>query len=109
MFGTLTLAAFAHGTIETFGQAVVVFGGVGVVGLLFYFKRWTWLWKEWITSLDAKKIGVMYIILSLAMIARGFIDALMMRGQQALSVGDNAGFLSGDHFAHRFLPRTARS
>ncbi len=102
MFGLLTLSAFKHGIIETGGQLGVVVGALAVVGLLFYFKRWSWLWREWLTSLDAKKIGIMYIVLSVAMLARGFIDAALMRGQQAISSGAGSGFLPPDHFAQIF-------
>src|SRR5438105_2489302 len=102
MFGTLTLQAFVHGPIETFGQLVVVGGMLFVIALLFYLKRWRWLWREWLTSVDPKKIGIMYIALSGFMLTRGLIDALMMRGQQAVAVGDNAGYLSPDHFAQIF-------
>src|SRR6185437_10695532 len=58
--------------------------------------------QNWLSSLDAKKIGVMYIILSIAMLARGFIDALMLRTQQAVAVGQGSGFLPPDHFAQIF-------
>ncbi|MDO8518404.1 MAG: cbb3-type cytochrome c oxidase subunit I, partial [bacterium] len=102
MFGTLTLDAFVHGPVETAGALVVVFGALAVAGLLTYFKRWRWLWSNWLTSLDAKKIGVMYLVLAAAMSARGFIDALMMRSQQALASGANPGFLPPDHFAQIF-------
>jgi cytochrome o ubiquinol oxidase subunit 1 len=102
MFGNLTLSALQHGPIETGGQVMVVLGALSVVGLLFYFKRWGWLWREWLTAVDPKKIGIMYIILSMAMLVRGFIDALMMRGQQALAVGQGSGFLPPDHFAQIF-------
>ncbi len=102
MFGNLTLAAFIHGPIETGGQVAVVFGGLAVVILLTYFKRWKWLWSEWLTTLDAKKIGIMYLILSGLMLARGAVDALMMRGQQALATGADTGYLSPDHFAQVF-------
>src|ERR1700690_51589 len=102
MFGLLTLDAFIHGTIETVGQMVVVLGGVAVVGLLFYFRRWRWLWSEWLTSLDAKKIGIMYLVLAAVMLARGFTDALLMRGQQAMAVGSDPGYLPPDHFAQIF-------
>lgn len=102
MLGILTLQDFIHGPVETFGQLSVVGGALAVVFLLFYFKRWTWVWKEWLTSLDPKKIGVMYFVLAFFMLARGAIDALMMRFQQAVSVGDTAGFLSPDHFAQIF-------
>jgi cytochrome o ubiquinol oxidase subunit 1 len=102
MFGLLTPAAFIHGPIETFGQLMVVLGAVGTVSILTYFKAWRWLWREYLTSLDAKRIGVMYIILSFAMLLRGGIDALMMRGQQATAVGTQMGYLSPEHFAQIF-------
>ncbi|MEK7612780.1 MAG: cytochrome o ubiquinol oxidase subunit I [Patescibacteria group bacterium] len=101
MFGKLTLDAFLHGPVETGGQLTVVFGVLIVIGLLFYLKRWKWLWQEWLTSLDPKKIGVMYLALSLIMLARGSMDALMMRVQQAVAVG-GAGYLPPDHYAQIF-------
>ena len=97
MLGLLTPSAFIHGPVETIGQLVVVAGGVGAMALITYLKRWKWLWREWLTSLDAKRIGVMYLVLSALMLLRGFIDALMMRGQQA-----GGDYLSPDHFAQIF-------
>ncbi len=47
------------------------------------------LWRDWITSIDHKKIGIMYIILGLVMLLRGFADAIMMRLQQAIAFGDS--------------------
>lgn len=73
-----------------------------VVAALFYFKRWTWLWKEWLSTVDHKKIGVMYLILAFIMLIRGFIDAIMMRLQQAMSVGDSMGYLPPEHFNQVF-------
>lgn len=73
-----------------------------VVGLLTYFKRWKWLWKEWLTSLDPKKIGVMYILVAVAMLLRGVADAGMMRIQQATSVGSSEGIISADTFQQVF-------
>lgn len=102
MFGKLDLSAFLHGPIETGAQLGVVLGALFVAALLFYFKRWGWLWREYLTSLDAKKIGIMYIVLSVVMLARGFIDAAMMRAQQAISTGEATGFLPPDHFAQIF-------
>jgi cytochrome o ubiquinol oxidase subunit 1 len=102
MFGKLTLDAFIHGPVETGGQLVVVLGAVSVIGLLFYFKRWRWLYKNWLTSLDAKKIGIMYIVLSFVMLARGAMDAFMMRVQQVVAVAPNPGYLPADHFAQIF-------
>ena len=44
----------------------------------------------------------MYIIVALMMFFKGFADALMMRLQQALSVGDSHGFISAGHFQEVF-------
>jgi cytochrome o ubiquinol oxidase subunit 1 len=60
------------------------------------------LWKEWFTSLDPKKIGVMYIVTALVMLLRGVSDAVMMRAQQATSVGSAHGFLPSDQFQQIF-------
>lgn len=73
-----------------------------VVGLITYNKKWTYIWKEWLTSIDHKKIGVMYLILSLVMLLRGFSDAIMMRTQQAMAVGKNLGYLPPEHFDQIF-------
>src|ERR1700761_7115187 len=102
MFGLLTWSAFVHGPIETFGQVTVVLGILVVLGIITYFRRWKWLFTEWLSSLDHKKIGIMYIILSLLMLARGFSDALLLRGQQAIAVGPGTGYLAPDHFAQIF-------
>lgn len=99
MFGLLTLDNFLHhGAIETFAQLAVVFAGIFVIGLLTYLGRWRWLWSEWLTSLDHKKIGVMYLALSATMLGRGFIDAVLMRSQQATG----GMYLSPDHYAQLF-------
>ncbi|HYF13089.1 MAG TPA: cytochrome o ubiquinol oxidase subunit I [Candidatus Paceibacterota bacterium] len=102
IFGRLTSEAFIHGTLETIPQLMVVGAALLVVVLLFYFKAWKWLWFEWLTSLDAKKIGIMYIVLSFVMLARGAADALMMRAQQAMAVGEQVGYLTPDHYAQIF-------
>jgi cytochrome o ubiquinol oxidase subunit 1 len=102
MIGKLTLDAFIHGPIETIPQLMVVFGALGTIALLWYYKKFGWLYKNWITSLDHKKIGVMYLILSLVMILRGAADAFMMRAQQAIVTPENVGYLSPDHYAQIF-------
>ena len=73
-----------------------------ILGLLTYYRKWTYLYKEWLTSLDHKKIGIMYIILALVMLLRGFSDAILMRAQQAVAAGGSYGFLSPDHFNQIF-------
>ena len=87
----------------TLGAGIgMVLGGLGIVGLITYLKRWTWLWKEWLTSLDPKKIGVMYIIVAIIMMLRGFADVVMMRVQQAMAAGGAGGFMSADMFQQVF-------
>lgn len=102
MFGRLTLEAFKHDLV----QNLAVFGGF-VTGLLLlilitYLKKWKWLWNEWITTVDHKKIGIMYIVVVLIMFLKGFADASMMRVHQALAAGDNPGILNATHFQEVF-------
>ncbi len=102
MLGKLNLQALQHGPIVLGAQISIVLAGISVIALLTYFKRWKWLWNEWLTSLDPKKIGVMYIAIAVLMLLRGFVDALMIRAQQATSVGASHGFLTSDHFQQIF-------
>ena len=67
-----------------------------------YFKKWHYIWNEWITTVDHKRIGVMYVILALVMLLRGFTDAIMMRLQQAIAVGDSLGYLPPEHYNQIF-------
>lgn len=102
LLGKLNLDALWHGPIVLGGQLSVVFGALTAVAALTYFKRWKWLWRDWITAVDPKKIGVMYIVVALLMLLRGAVDAGMMRAQQALASGNNHGFLNPDHFQQIF-------
>ena len=102
MFGRLTIEAFYHDPIVLGAVFTMIFALLGGAGLLFYLKRWKWLWREWITSLDPKKIGVMYMVIAAAMLLRGIADAGMIRAQQVLSVGDAHGIISSDHFQQIF-------
>jgi cytochrome o ubiquinol oxidase subunit 1 len=102
MFGILTLDAFIHGPVETGAQLTVVGGVVAVILAVTYFKKWGWLWREWVTSVDQKKIGIMYLVLAGIMLVRGATDALMMRAQQAMAVGDQVGYLDPNHFSQVF-------
>ncbi len=102
MFGKLTLEALPNDPIIIGASIFMGVVALGIIGALFYFKRWKWLWTEWLTSVDAKKIGVMYIILAFIMLLRGFSDAAMMRTQQVLSVGEAQGFLPPDHYDQIF-------
>jgi hypothetical protein len=58
--------------------------GLGLVGAVTKYRLWGYLWREWFTTVDHKKIGIMYMILGIIMLLRGFADALMMRLQQAM-------------------------
>src|SRR5246500_1154523 len=63
---------------------------------------WPYLWREWLTSVDHKRIGVMYLALGLVMLLRGYSDAIMMRTQQALAVADAQGYLAPQHYDQVF-------
>lgn len=102
MFGKLTLDALKHEGSQNFAVMMMMLTGIGIIGVISYYKRWKWLWHEWLTTVDPKRIGRMYIIVSLLMFFKGFADALMMRLQQALSVGDSHGFISAGHFQEVF-------
>ena len=103
IFGRLSWEAIPlHEPILIFTFLGVAVGGVAVLALLTKFRLWGPLWRDWITSIDHKKIGIMYMILGLVMLLRGFADALMMRAQQAIAFGDNAGFLPPHHYDQIF-------
>ncbi len=102
MFGQLTLDAFKHDAVQMGGVFMMLLSGLAIAGLLFYFKRWKWLWTEYLTSLDPKKIGIMYCVVSAVMLFKGFSDAALMRAQQALAVGSSHGILTADHFQQIF-------
>ncbi|HSX31471.1 MAG TPA: cytochrome o ubiquinol oxidase subunit I [Candidatus Saccharimonadales bacterium] len=102
LLGRLNWNQLPHDAITRGGAASIVLGALLVVGLITYLKRWKWLWKEWLTTQDPKKIGVMYIIVALVMLLRGAGDALLMRTQQAVSVGNNHGILDSYHFQQIF-------
>ncbi|MBB4618274.1 cytochrome o ubiquinol oxidase subunit I [Sphingomonas abaci] len=103
IFGRLTLDSFPiHEPILVGTFIAVAFGGAVVLGALTYFKLWGYLWKEWFTTVDHKRIGIMYMILGIVMLLRGFADALMMRAQQAMAFGGNEGFLPAHHYDQVF-------
>ncbi len=102
IFGKLTLDAFPHEWFTIGGTVAMTLMGLGVVAFLTYYKLWGWLWKEWLTSTDPKRIGVMYIVVSALMFFRGALDAVMIWLQQILSVGASSGYLTADHFQQIF-------
>jgi cytochrome o ubiquinol oxidase subunit 1 len=83
-------------------SAVVALGIFAVLALITYKRWWSYLWNEWITSVDHKRIGVMYVLLALVMLVRGFADAIMMRSQLALAAGGAPGFLPPEHYDQIF-------
>ncbi|MCH3765062.1 cytochrome o ubiquinol oxidase subunit I, partial [Campylobacter coli] len=88
VFGRLTWESFPfHEPILLTTFIVVSLLGLGIVGAVTKYRLWGYLWSEWFTSVDHKKIGIMYIILGIVMLLRGFSDALMMRAQQAVAFG----------------------
>ena len=101
MFGRLSLDALPTELVTIGGALTMIGGACAIVIALTYFKKWGWLWKNWLTSQDPKKIGTMYIILSIVMLLRGAGDALMIRAKQAIASG-NSGFLSSDTFQQVF-------
>lgn len=102
MFGKLTLAAIPHEPIIIGAGIFMAIGAILVLGAITYLRKWKYLWTEWLTSVDHKKIGVMYIILAIIMLLRGFSDAIMMRAQQAIAVGSNPGYLPPFHYDQVF-------
>ena len=103
IFGRLTWDAIPYNVPILVGTfAVVALGAIALLAALTYLRVWGTLWRDWFTSIDHKKIGIMYIVLGIVMLLRGFADALMMRAQQVLSFGDSAGFLPPHHYDQIF-------
>ena len=103
MFGKLSWASIPFDEPIVMVTALLLFLGVGTVLALITLKGWwPYLWREWITSVDHKRIGVMYCTLALVMLLRGFADALMMRSHQVMAAGAGHGFLPADHYDQIF-------
>ncbi|ERP91898.1 cytochrome c oxidase subunit I [Alcanivorax sp. MD8A] len=103
IFGRLTWDAIPfHDPIILGTFAVVAVGGIALLAALTRYKLWGYLWNEWFTTIDHKKIGIMYIILGLVMLLRGFADAIMMRLHQAMAFGDSTGYLPPHHYDQIF-------
>ncbi|KGX91662.1 quinol oxidase subunit 1 [Pontibacillus halophilus JSM 076056 = DSM 19796] len=91
---------FVTGDPLIYGADVsIVLSMIGVVFVLTYFKKWKWLWQEWLTTVDHKKLGIMYILAAVLMLFRGGVDALLMRAQITFP---DAGFLNADHYNQIF-------
>ena len=102
MLGKLTIDALPlYSWVAMGGAAITVLGTLAVMAVITWFGLWGYLWREWFTSVDHKRIGIMYIVLALIMLLRGFVDAIMMRAQQAFAL-NSEGYLPADHFDQIF-------
>jgi cytochrome o ubiquinol oxidase subunit I len=81
---------------------MIVVGILAILGLITRKGWWPYLWREWLTSVDHKRIGVMYVLLALVLLLRGFSDAIMMRTQLAMAAGGAAGYLPPEHYDQIF-------
>ncbi|MGN6849393.1 MAG: cytochrome o ubiquinol oxidase subunit I [Sphingomicrobium sp.] len=103
MFGRLTWDAIPFDQPIPLITSIVVLLIIAAVVIWVWVKGWfPYLWSEWITSTDHKRIGVMYIVLALVMLIRGFADALMMRAQQSFAIGASQGYLPPEHYDQIF-------
>lgn len=80
---------------------VAILGSVAALGWVTRNRAWGDLWRNWFTSVDAKRIGIMYIVLAFVMMARGIAEGAIMRSQQAVAINAR-GYLAPDHFAELF-------
>ncbi len=102
LLGKLSLSLLPQSGIAWGGAVVFLFGIVSVLSAITYFKFWKRLWNDWLTTVDAKRIGLMYILVSCIMFVRGLSDALLMRAQQATALGANTGIMTADHYQQVF-------
>jgi cytochrome o ubiquinol oxidase subunit 1 len=103
MLGKLSWDAIPYNQpIPMAASVFIVVGVLGVLGLVTWKGWWPYLWREWLTSVDHKRIGVMYVLLALVLLLRGFIDAIMMRTQLAIAAGGAQGYLPPEHYDQIF-------
>ena len=103
IFGKLSWSAVPfQEPIPLITSIVVIVALAAIAGWITAKKHWHYLWHEYITSCDHKRIGIMYIVLGLVMLVRGFADAIMMRAQQFLAVGPHQGYLNPEHYDQIF-------
>jgi cytochrome o ubiquinol oxidase subunit 1 len=103
IFGRLTIEAIPYHEPILIGTFIAVaIGGIALLAAITKYKLWGYLWSEWFTSIDHKKIGIMYMVLGVVMLLRGFSDAIMMRAQQAMAFNGNPGFLPPHHYDQVF-------
>jgi cytochrome o ubiquinol oxidase subunit 1 len=103
LVGRLSISEIPFDSPIVFGAFVfAALLAVVILVALTWFKLWGTLWRDWITSVDHKRIGIMYVLVGVVMLFRGFVDAVMMRTQQVMAAGpDSPGYLGA---AHGYLP-----
>jgi len=102
LLGKLNMQALPHEWFTIGGTLAFLTLALVAVIVITKLHRWKWLWNEWFTSVDPKKIGIMYFLVAGFMLLRGGLDAIMIWLQQALSSGSSHGYLSSDHFQQIF-------
>lgn len=103
LLGNLSLDAIPiHEPIIMGTGLVVGMGALAILLAITYYKKWSYIWHEWITTIDHKKIGIMYLLLAGVMLLRGFSDGIMMRSQQAIAAGGSMGYLPPHHYDQIF-------
>ncbi len=101
MWGRLNLDALPSDPITIGGALGAPMTALAVILALTYFKKWKWLYKNWLTTLDPKRIGVMYLIVAVLMLFKAGVEAMLMRLQQAVASGNN-GFIDAEHYQQMF-------
>jgi cytochrome o ubiquinol oxidase subunit 1 len=103
MFGKLSWDAIPfHDPIPLFTSLVVILALAALAIWVWRKGWWPYVWHQYVTSTDHKKIGIMYIVLGLLMLVRGFADAVMMRLQQSMAIGASQGYLPPEHYNQIF-------
>ncbi len=103
IFGRLDWSSLPlHEPIVVGTFVMVALGGAVVLGLITKYRLWGMLWRDWFTTVDHKRIGIMYMVLGLIMFLRGFADAIMMRLQQAMAFNGSEGYLNSHHYDQIF-------
>lgn len=102
LLGKLSWDSIPSDPIVVATMLAMAVGALGLLAAITYFKKWKYLWTEWFTSIDHKKLGIMYIVVSMVMLLRGFADAIMMRLQQALASTGGHGYLPPEHYDQIF-------
>lgn len=99
MLGRLSFNSIPyHDPIIMITLIIIILISLGLIMFVTYLGKWKYFWLEWLTSVDHKKIGIMYIILAIIMLIRGFVDAIMMRIQQFIASSGHLGFLPPHHY-----------